>query len=74
MDWPNVNLKFYQEFLQKRKDENWKPGTGVDDLQWGLKTLMEGAYQLFHDTPAHQDDYESITGSSVYPFSFCSSR
>ena len=49
MDGLNVNLKFYQEFLQKRKDENYSLidfgscrlhvihgslGTGLDDSQW----------------------------------------
>ena len=49
MDGPNVNLKFYREFVQKRKDENFhllidigscglhvihkRLGTGVDDSQ-----------------------------------------
>ena len=86
----NVNLKFYQEFVQKRKDENYHSlidigscglhvihgslGTGVDDSQWALKKLMKGAYQLFHDIPALRDDYESITGSTTYPFSYCSNR
>ena len=90
MDGPNVNLKFYQEFVQKRKDENYHSlidigscglhvihgslGTGVDDSQWALKKLMKGAYQLFHDIPALRDDYESITGSTTYPFSYCSNR
>ena len=90
MDGPNVNLKFYQEFVQKRKDENYHSlidigscglhvihgslGTGVDDSQWALKKVMKGAYQLFHDIPALRDDYESITRSSTYPFSYCSNR
>ena len=95
MDEANVNLKFYREFVQKRKDENYHSLTDIGncglhiilfteawDLKWmihnsgwGLKKLMKGAYhQLFHDTPAHRDDYESITGSSAYPFNFCSSR
>ena len=79
--------KLYQ--VQKRKGDNYHSlinigssslhviqgsmGTGVDDLQWGLKKLMKEAYQLLHETPAHQDDYESITGSSAYSFSFCPS-
>ena len=49
MDRPNVNLKFYRKFVQKRKDENFhllidigscglhvihkSLGTGVDDSQ-----------------------------------------
>ena len=90
MDGPNVNLKFYQKFVQKRKDENYHSlidigscglhvihgslGTGVDDSQWALKKVMKGAYQLFHDIPALRDDYESITRSSTYPFSYCSNR
>ena len=68
MDGSNVNLKFYREFVQKREDENYHSltdigscglhvihgslGTRVDELQWGLKKLMKGAYQLFHDTTA----------------------
>ena len=50
MDGLNVNVKFYREFVQKRKDENFhllidigtfglhiihgSLGTGVDDSQW----------------------------------------
>ena len=66
MDGPNVNQKFYREFVEKRKDENYHSlidirscglhvihgslGNRVDDSQLGLKKLMKGAYQLFHDT------------------------
>ena len=90
MDRPNVNVEFYRKFAQERKDENYHSlmdigscglhvisknlGTGVDDSQWGIKRLMKEAYKLFHDTPARRDDYKSITGSSAYPFSLCSSQ
>ena len=66
MDGANVNLKFYRAFVQKRKDEKHHSlidigscdshvihgslETGVDDSQLGLKKLMKGTYQLFHDT------------------------
>jgi len=66
MDGPNVNLKFHREFVEKRQ-ENYHSlinirscglhvihgslGTGVDASNWGLKKVMKGAYQLFHDSP-----------------------
>ena len=90
MDGPNVNLKFYQEFCRKRKDEKYHSlidigscslhiihgslKTGAEKSNWGIKKLLKGAYTLLHDTPARREDYESITASSTYPLSFCGTR
>ena len=90
MDGPNVNLKFYQEFCRKRKDEKYHSlidigscslhiihgslKTGAEKSNWGIKKLLKGAYTLLHDTPACREDYESVTPSSAYPLSFCGTR
>ena len=90
MDGTNVNLKFYQEFCGKRKDEKYHSlidigscslhiihgslNTGAEKSNWGIKKLLKGAYTLLHDTPVRREDYESITASSTYPLSFCGTR
>ena len=87
MDGPNVNLKFYQEFCRKHKDEKYHSlidigscslhiihgslKTRAEKSNWGINKLLKGAYTLLHDTPARRKDYESITTSSTYPLSFC---
>ena len=81
MDEPNVNLKFYQEFYRKRKDEKYHSlidigscslhiihgslKTGAEKSNWDIKKLLKGAYTMLHDTPARREDYESITTSST---------
>jgi hypothetical protein len=90
MDGPNVNLKFFREFSSQFKETNNHSlvnigscclhvingsfARGVEKSEWGLKKLLKGAYHLLHNTPARREDYESLTGSSTYPLSFCSTR
>ena len=90
MDGPNVNLKFFQEFSAKFKVENYHSlvdigscslhivhgafRTGAEKSEWSLKKLLKGAYTILHNTPARREDFESVTGSSTYPLSFCSTR
>ena len=48
--------------------------TGAKMSGWDLKKVLKGCYILLHDTPARREDYFSITGSTVYPLAFCSTR
>ena len=35
-----------------------------------IKQILKGAFQVFHDSPAMRDDFESVTGTEVYHSSF----
>ena len=48
--------------------------TGAEKTGWNLKTLLEGSFQILHDTPARREDYETVTGSSKYPLFLCATR
>ena len=78
MDSPNVNLKFYNEFTIKLNEivnhSLVNIGTGETSTQWGLKKVLKAAYYILHDSPARRDDYNSISGSTVYPLNFCATR
>ena len=39
---------------------------------WALKSVLERAHTVFHDTPAHRAD--CVTGSDQYPLFFCETR
>ena len=87
---PNVNFKFYKEFIAKNKENIFHSlidirscslhtvhgtfRTGTEKTDWNLEEALKGAFHTFHDTPARRDDYESITGSKIYPLYFCSAR
>ena len=90
MDSPNVNLKFYDEFTAKLNEivnhslvnigtcslhivhSSFK--NGETSTQWGLKKVLKAAYYILHDSPARRDNYNSISGSTVYPLNFCATR
>ena len=90
MDGPNVNVKFYKEYVSHLNEEchhqlldigscslhiiHGSLCTGEKKSEWELKKTLKGAYRILHDTPARREDYESVTGSKIYPFSFCSTR
>ena len=90
MDGPNVNLTFYDEFTTKLNEIvnhslvnigtcSWHVvhgsfKNGETSTQWGLKKVLKAAYYILHDSPARRDDYNSISGSTVYPLNFCATR
>ena len=39
-----------------------------------LKVLLKVIYKLLHDSPVHRADYISVTGSMLFPLSFCATR
>ena len=47
---------------------------GETSTQWGLKKVLKAAYYILHGSPARRDDYNSISGSTVYPLNFCATR
>ena len=36
--------------------------------------ILKGLYKLFNDTPARRSDYVGVTGSFLFPKSFCATR
>ena len=87
MDGPSVNLKFLQKVQDHRK-ANEQPRlvdigscglhgafkAGVQSTDWMLKEVLNSAYYILHDSPARRDDYQTVTGRSVLPLNFCSTR
>ena len=47
---------------------------GVESTDWEIKKTFKGCFTLLHDSPARRSDYTSITGSTVFPLSFCTTR
>ena len=48
--------------------------TGEIKFEWDLKNSLKEAYQILHDSPTRREDYECVTFSMIYPFSFCSTQ
>ena len=47
---------------------------GVESTDWEVKKTFKVCFTLLHDSPARRSDYTSITGSIVFPLSFCATR
>ena len=90
MDGPSVNWKFLNEVSKRRKDDELHAlieigscglhiihgafKSGAEMTNWNIKQVLKGAFQILHDTPARREDYESVTGSIIYPLFFCATR
>ena len=90
MDGPNVNLKFYKELTNERSESgipalidfgscslhiiNGAFQRGTEQSGWNLKKTLKSARQLFHDSPAQRNGYETLTGSTTFPMAFCATR
>ena len=86
MDDPNLNLKFYDCIVKKKEENKQHVlvdlvtcgvctihGTfkyGAEKSDWNSKKIVEECYILLHDSPAPQDDYQSVTGSEKFPYSY----
>ena len=46
----------------------------IESTDWEVKKFLKSSYQILHDSLAHRPDYISITNSTKFPLSFCSSR
>ena len=76
---PNVNIKFHQEFSTHFKERNSNSlirigscslhiihinfNSGAEKSGRKLQKGLKGAYHILHNTPAHREDCESLTGS-----------
>ena len=39
-----------------------------------IKETLKGGFQLLHNSLARHEDYESVSGSTKYPFYYCATR
>ena len=86
MDGPTVNHKFYSKLVEQRKGISGPGMIDVGSCGlhiihgafktvleapcWALKSVLERAHTVLHDTPAHRADYFTVTRSGQYPL-FC---
>ena len=90
MDGSNVNLKFLKKFSNLRAGDSVHSLADIGTCslhsvhgslkskefasKWGLKKIMKSAYTILHYSPVRREDYASVSGSYLYPLSFCASR
>jgi len=90
IDGPTVNHKFYSKLVEQRKEISAPGmidigscglhilhGTFKTVLEapfWALKSVLERAHTVLHDTPAHRADYFTVTRSDQYPLLVCETR
>ena len=90
MDGPNVDLKFLKEFSKLRAGDSvhslvdigtcslhsvhGSMKTGEIASKWELKKIMKSVYTIMHKSLACREDYASVSGSKLYPLSFCATR
>ena len=48
--------------------------TGAESTGWGMKKILKGAYQMFHDSPARREDFLTVTNTNQFPQSFYATR
>ena len=90
VDGPSVNIKFYNEFIKKHREDchhqlirmgscslhiiDGALHTGEIKSELDLKHILKGSYEMLHDSPARREDYECVASSKIYPLSFCSTQ
>ena len=90
MDGPSVNWAFLKEIQNHREQEELQQlinigscglhiihgafQTGATTTCWNIKGTLKATYKSLHDSPARRADYISVTGSTLFPFSFCGTR
>ena len=90
VDSPSVNRAFLKEIQKHREQEELPQlinigsccldiihvafQTGATTTCWNIKGTLKAIYKLLHDSPARRADYISVTGSTLFPFSFCATR
>ena len=90
IDGPSVNWAFLKEIQKHREQEELSQliivgscglhiihgafQTGATTTCSNIKGILKAIYKLLLDSPAHRADYISVTGSMLFPFSFCASR
>ena len=82
MDGRSLNHKFFEEVSKERKGDEQHQlinivscglrticiafKTGAENAKWNIKQTLKGTFQVFHDSPARRDDFESVTRTKVY--------
>ena len=88
VDGLSVSHKFLEEVSKERKGDEQHQlinigglhaihddfKTGAENAECNIKETLKGAFQVFHNSPARRDDFESMTGMKVYPLLFCTTR
>ena len=90
VDGPSVNRAFLKEIEKHREQEELPQlinigscclhiirgafQTGATTTCWNIKGTLKAIYKLLHDSPARRANYISVTGSTLFPFSFCATR
>ena len=90
MDGPNVNLKLLQMIQDERSANEQHQlidigscglhtihnafKNGAENTDWALKKTLKGSYQIFHNSPARREDFQTITSVNDFPQSFCATR
>ena len=90
MDGPSVNWTFLKEIQKHHEEAELPQlinigscglhiihgafQTGATTTCWNIKGTLKAIYKLLRDSPARRADYISVTGSTLFPFSFCATR
>ena len=90
MDGPTVNHKFYSKLVEQWKEISGPGMIDIGSCGlhiihgafkivleapcWALKSVLERAHTVLHDTPAHRADYFTVTRSGQYPLFLCETR
>ena len=90
VDGPSDNWAFLKEIQNHREQEELQQlinigscglhiihgafQTGATTTCWNIKGTLKAIYKLLRDSPARRADYISVTGSTLFPFSFCATR
>ena len=86
-DGPIGNWKFYEKLIERREISeltglinigSWGLHfihgvfkSGALSCEWDIVKILKGLYTLFNDTPVRRSDYIDVTGSNLFPKSFC---
>ena len=87
MDDPNVNWAFFSELCNYQTENDMSKflstgscslhaihvafKTGEQSTDWKLKKVLRALHQVLRDSPAGQNDYVDVTGSSQFSPPFC---
>ena len=90
MDSPNVNIKLLKMIQAERSENEQHElidigscglhkihnafKTGAESTGCEMKKILKGAYQTFHDLPARQEHFLTVTNTNQFPQSFCATR
>ena len=86
MDGPSVNWKFYEAVTKDRAENELHQlinigscglhihgafKLGAEATNWNIKKVLQSAFQILHDSPARQEDYESNRKQKVPTVLLC---